>query len=275
VVRLACERPDALGRRLSQGDGTELARELIAEGIVEEISTATVRRVLASHQLTPWRPHVWLYPKPPRVAAFSATVSEVRALDTPPRRRDDMVRSVDEKTAVQPRPRLSPTLPAQPQPIPNWHAHESTRAGALTLLAAFDPRSGTVDGHGDERQRQREFMALLDVLDAEIDECIRSIHLVCDHVRTPHGQEVRKWGAKHPRVVVHLTPVHGAWMHQVEQGLSRVQRKRLSIVDVDATDHLRAKSAQFIQEWNQQAQPFNWSTQSVAKVMAAAPALAA
>jgi hypothetical protein len=54
-----------------------------------------------------------------------------------------------------------------------------------------------------------------------------------------------------------------------------VQRKRLRSVDVDSKDHLREKIEQFIQEWNQHAHPFNWSTQSVAKVMAAAPALAA
>src|SRR5687768_7795925 len=35
VVRLACERPDLLGRSLSQWDCTELARQLIAEEIVE------------------------------------------------------------------------------------------------------------------------------------------------------------------------------------------------------------------------------------------------
>jgi transposase len=64
-------------------------------------------------------------------------------------------------------------------------------------------------------------------------------------------------------------------MNQVEQWWSIVQRKRLRIVDVDSKDHLREKIEQFIQEWHQHAHPFNWSTQSVAKVMAAAPALAA
>jgi hypothetical protein len=49
----------------------------------------------------------------------------------------------------------------------------------------------------------------------------------------------------------------------------------LRIVDFDSKDHLHAKIRQFIHEWNQQAHPFNWSTKSVAKVMAAAPALAA
>jgi hypothetical protein len=53
VVRLACERPDPLGRSLSQWDCTELARQLIAEGIVEDISAATVRRILTAHQLKP------------------------------------------------------------------------------------------------------------------------------------------------------------------------------------------------------------------------------
>jgi hypothetical protein len=64
-------------------------------------------------------------------------------------------------------------------------------------------------------------------------------------------------------------------MNQVEPWWSIVQRKRLRIVDVDSKDHLREKIEQFIQEWHQHAHPFNWSTQSVAKVMAAAPALAA
>ena len=39
VVRLACERPDVLGRSLSQWDCVELAHQLIAEGIVEDISS--------------------------------------------------------------------------------------------------------------------------------------------------------------------------------------------------------------------------------------------
>ena len=275
MVRLACERPDLLGRSLSQWDCTELARQLIAEGIVEEISAATVRRILAAHQLKPWRQHVWLYPKKPRDAAFYATVSELITLYTQPLRPDELVLSVDEKTSLQPRPRLSPTRPAQPQNIPNRHEHEYKRAGALNLFAAFDTRSGKVYGQCYERKRQREFITFLEVLDTEIDACIRIIHLVCDNVSTHHGKEVRQWFAKHPRFVVHFTPVHCSWMNQVEQWFSIVQRKRLRIVDFDSKNHLREKIEQFILEWNQHGHPFNWSTNSVAKVMAAAPALAA
>jgi transposase len=275
VVRLACERPDPLGRSLSQWDCTELARQLIADGLVEEISPATVRRILAAHQLKPWRQHVWLYPKQPRDAAFYVTVSELIDLYTRPLCPDELVLSVDEKTALQPRPRRTPTLPAQPHNLPNRHEHEYTRAGALNLFAAFDTRSGKVYGHCYERKRQRECIAFLEALDAEIAEGIRTIHLVCDNVSTHHGKEVRKWVANHPRFVFHFTPVHCSWMNQVEQWFSILQRKRLRIVDFESKDHLRAKLEQFIREWNQHAHPFNWSTRSVAKVMAAAPAVAA
>ena len=134
-----------------------------------------------------------------------------------------------------------PTLPAQPQNLPNRCEHEYKRAGALNLFAAFDTRSGKVYGHCYARKRQREFIAFLETLDVEIDEHIRTIHLVCDNVSTHHGKEVRKWLTTHPRFVVHFTPVHCSWMNQVEQWFSILQRKRLRIVDFESKDHLRAK----------------------------------
>jgi len=275
VVRLACERPDTLGRSLSQWDCQELARQLIAEGIVEDISAATVRRILRSHKLKPWRCHLWLYPKTPRDAAFYATVSELIELYTRPLHDDEMVLSVDEKTSLQPRPRRQPTRPAQSPNLPNRCEHEYKRAGALNLFAAFDTRSGRVYGYCAERKRQQEFIAFLEQVDREIATPIKTIHVVCDNVSTHHGQEVCKWLAKHPRFLFHFTPVHCSWMNQVEQWFSILQRKRLRIVDFESKDHLRAKIDQFIEEWNQHAHPFNWSTKSVAKVMAEAPAKAA
>jgi hypothetical protein len=274
-VRLACECPDRLGRRLSPWDGAALARQLIAEGMVTAIAGATGRRLLAAHQRKPWRHHVWLSPKPPRDAAFSATVSALSDLDTRPRHRDALVLAVDEKTSRQPRPRHTPTRPAQPQPLPNRYEHESRRAEALNLCAACDPRSGQGYGHCDARKRQRECIDFLDALDREIDKQISTIHLGCDHGSTHHGTEVRPWLAQPPRVVMPLTPVHGSWMKHVEQWFSILQRKRLRIADIESKDHRRAQVDQFLKEWNQHAHPCNWSTISVAKIMAEAPALAA
>src|SRR5512135_1031949 len=45
VVKIACERPDELGRSLSQWDCTEIARQLVRDGVVTKISAETVRQV--------------------------------------------------------------------------------------------------------------------------------------------------------------------------------------------------------------------------------------
>jgi hypothetical protein len=47
------------------------------------------------------------------------------------------------------------------------------------------------------------------------------------------------------------------------------------MADFAAKEDLHAKLMPFIKAWNEHAHPFNWSTKSVAKVMAGAPALAA
>jgi hypothetical protein len=246
VVRLAGERPDPRGRSLSQWACTALARQLIATGIVEDISAATGRRILAAHPLKPWRQHGWLYAPQPRDAALYATVSARIALYTRPRRADALVLSVAEKTSLQPRPRRSPPLPAQPQNRPTRHAPAYKRAGTLHLVAACDTRAGTVYGHCYDRKRQRECMAFVDALALESEERVRTIPLVCDHVSTPHGQEVQQWVTHPPRVVMHFTPVHGSWRNQVAQWFSILQRQRVRSIDVESKDPLDAKSRQCI-----------------------------
>lgn len=273
LVKMACERPDRLGRSLSQWDCTELARQLVSEGITESISGSTVRRVLDHHKLKPWRHHMWLSPKHPRDAEFYACVQELIELYTRPLGPDEIVLSTDEKTSLQPRTRLHPTQPAQAGNVPNRVEHEYQRKGALQLFAAFDTRTGKVYGQCYDRKRQKEFIAFLECLDAEIPQSVKTIHLVMDNLATHFGKQVRQWLAKRKRqrFQFHFTPVHCSWMNQVEQWFSILQRKRFRIADFASKEDLRAKIEQFIAEWNQHAHPFNWSTKSVAKIMADAP----
>jgi len=57
-------------------------------------------------------------------------------------------------------------------------------------------------------------------------------------------------------------------MNQVEQWFSIVQRKRLQSADFADKQHLADRLRAFVAEWNDHAHPFQWSTKSVAKVMA-------
>jgi hypothetical protein len=57
-------------------------------------------------------------------------------------------------------------------------------------------------------------------------------------------------------------------MNQVEQWFSILQRKRLRISDFSGLDQLAERLLAFVEEWDAHAHPFNWSTKSVAKIMA-------
>ena len=267
LVKIACERPDKLGRSLSQWDCRELAGQLVRDGVVASISADTVRRILDNHQLKPWRHHLWLSPTVPRDADFAARVQEISDLYTRQLQAHEVVLCVDEKTNLQPRPRKTPTKGAAPgQPV--LVEHEYKRCGARNLFAAFNTRTGKVYGMTAERKRQEEFIAFLELLDREFGPEITVIHVVLDNLRMHKGKKVQAWLAKHPRFVFHHPPVHCSWMNQVEQWFSILQRKRLAIVDFASKAELAEKLQQFIAQWNEQAHPFNWTGKSVAKVMA-------
>ena len=57
-------------------------------------------------------------------------------------------------------------------------------------------------------------------------------------------------------------------MNQVEQWFSILQRKRLRMADFANKAPLAERLMACVAAWNAQAHPFQWSTQSVAKVMA-------
>lgn len=266
LVKIACERPDDRGRSLSHWDCAELARQLMADGVVESISPQTVQRMLANHKLKPWRKHLWLSPKVPRDAEFCRRVKNLCSLYTRKLKDNEVVLCVDEKTSLQPRTRKSPTLPAQPG-LPVRVEHEYERKGALNLFAAFDTRTGKVYAHTAERKRQTEFIEFLEKLDSEIPAEITTIHLVMDNLRMHTGKQVQAWLEKHPRFQFHHPPVHCSWMNQVEQWFSILQRKRLAIADFKDKAHLAERLLAFVKEWNEQAHPFQWTKKSVAKII--------
>jgi transposase len=267
VVKIACERPDDLGRSLSQWDCQEIARQLKRDGVVKSIAAETVRQILIHHRLKPWRQKMWLSPKVPRDAAFAAQVQGICDLYTRPLRPDEVVLCADEMTSLQPRPRKAATKAAK-EDQPTLVEHEYGRCGALNLFAAFDTRSGKVYGQTAGRKRQVEFIAFLERLDREIPAAVTTIHLVLDNLRMHKGKQVQAWLAKHRRFVFHHPPVHCSWMNQVEQWFGILKRKRLRIADFASKEELAERLMAFIGEWNEIAHPFKWTSKSVAKVMA-------
>lgn len=273
---MACEAPAARGASLSLWDCKELAGQLMTEKVVARISGETVRRILNSHRLKPWRHHLWLSPKVPRDEAFAQTVTTVCGLYTRQLLPHEVVLCLDEKTNLQPRRRTAPTLPATPgtdgQPgTPVRVEHEYERAGlkAVCLLAAFDTRTGQVYHTTTGRCRQDELIGFLEQLHRELPPEKTHVYLVLDNSPVHRGKRVRQWIADHPRFALVFLPVHCSWMNQIEQFFGIVQRKRLAIADFDNDQALAAALHAFIAHWNTAAHPFHWTARSFEKTLAA------
>ena len=232
---MACERPAKRGRSLSPWDGLALARPWERDGLVAHRSPEPGRRLLAHHALQPWRHPLGLSPHSPRAAEFWARVAAVVDLDTRRLRADARVLCVEEQPSRPPRPRRHATRPAKPGRA-HLVEHESRRAGALTLVAAFAPRPGRVYGQCDGRKRPRECSAFLEALAVHLPAQSPPLHLVCENARAPTGQQVQAWLQAPPRVVLHWTPGHGSWLHHSEPWVSMLPRKRWRVADVASTD---------------------------------------
>ena len=268
LVKLACELPDLLGKSLSTWTCAQLARRLVEDGVVAQISVQSVWRILLSHKLKPWRVHHWLSPKTPRDEAFKQRVLEICDLYTRELTPHEIVLSYDEKTSLQPRTRSTPTRPALPGNIPIQLEHEYTRKGALQLFAAFDTRTGKVFHIMRPRKRQAEFIELLELIERSIPPTVTRIHMIGDNVSTHHGKLVRAWIERHPRFQMHFTPVHCSWMNQVEQWFSIFQRQRLTAPNFQDLADLERKCGAFIADWNKHAHPFKWTQRSFDKILA-------
>jgi hypothetical protein len=68
VKALACELPHSLGLPLSRLSIEEIRRHVISQGLVAEISGATVWRWLSSDALRPWQHRSWTFPRDPNFA---------------------------------------------------------------------------------------------------------------------------------------------------------------------------------------------------------------
>ena len=152
VKALACELPHRLGLPLSRLSIADIRQHVITQGLVAEISGATLWRWLSSDALRPWQHRSWLFPRDPDFAAKAGRVLDLyeRVWEDTLLGADDFVISADEKTSVQARRRKQPTLPpASTRPM--RVEHEYFREGAWTYLAAWDVHRAKVSAAAKSR----------------------------------------------------------------------------------------------------------------------------
>jgi transposase len=258
---IACELPATRGTPTSRWSLADLREELLATGLVDEISTTTLWRWLAEDAIRPWRHRSWIFPRAPDFAAKAGRVLDLYERRFQGRRLGpgEFVISADEKTSIQARCRCHPTLPPGLARMMRVE-HEYQRGGALAYLAAWDVHRARLFGRCEPTTGIAPFGRLVNqVMSTEPYASARRVFWIVDNGSSHRGQaSVERLEGEWPNLcLVHL-PVHASWLNQVEIYFSVVQRKVLTPNDFTDLAEVEQRLLAFQRRYQQAAVPFDW-----------------
>lgn len=261
VKALACELPHETGLPLSRFSISEIQREVLARGMVAYIGETTLWRWLTEDAIRPWTHRTWIFPRDPafkekagRVLDLYEGLWEGKPLDPA-----DCVLSTDEKTSIQARRPIHPTVrPAPGRPVLVEHEYE--RLGAWAYFAAWDVRRAKIHGRCERRTGIAAFERLVEqVMRQEPYRSAPRVFWIMDNGSSHRGERcIVRLAKRWPKIIVVHTPVHASWLNQVEIYFSIVQRKALTPSDFGSMTELEDRLLGFQEHYEAAAQPFQW-----------------
>jgi hypothetical protein len=261
VKALACERPATLGLPLSRFSVADVAQQARQSGLVATISDSTVWRWLHADAIRPWQHRCWIFPRDPLFAIKAGRILDLyqRRWQGKLLRDDEFVLSTDEKTSIQARARIHPTLPPQPGMAMRVE-HEYRRCGAWAYLAALDVHRAKVFGRCERKTGIAPFERLVDhVMRQSPYNQARRVFWIMDNGSSHRGARcVARLQAKHPRLVPVHGPIHASWLNQIEIYFSIVQRKVLTPNDFPTLAAVKQRLLAFQTRYEATAHPFAW-----------------
>jgi hypothetical protein len=240
----------------------EIRQHVISQGLVAEISGATLWRWLSSDALRPWQHRSWIFPRDPNFADKAGPILDLyeRAWEGTPLGADDYVISADEKTSIQARRRKLPTLPPAPR-RPTRVESEYFREGAWVYVAAWDVHRAKVFGRCESQNGIEPVRRLVsEVMGQEPYKSARRVFWIMDNCSAHRGQKAAdRFRAQWPNAILMHTPVHASWLNQVEIYFSVVQRKVLTPNDFSGLAELEQRLSAFQSHYERTARPFKWT----------------
>lgn len=228
---------------------------LIAAAL-EDVDVQYVWRVLRAQKIDLAARKSWCESNDPDFAAKAAEI--VGLYMAPPE--NALVICVDEKPSIQALERKQGYLKLPGGRALTGQSHDYKRHGTTTLFAAFNIATGEVTGKQYKRRRRVEFLDFMNrIVKANPG---REIHVVLDNLNT-HKPKNDRWLARNRNVRFHFTPTRASWLNQVEIWFSILSAKALDGASFVSCRELIAHINAFIEAYNVDAKPFNWTKSEV------------
>ena len=246
---------------MSRWSSAELARQACATGLVGQISESTVWRWLHQDAIRPWQHRCWIFPRDPDFARKAGRLLDLyeRVWEDQPLSADEFVISADEKTSIQARARIHPTLPPAPR-RPMKVEHEYERRGAWAYLAAWDVHRAKVFGRCEQQSGIEPFDRLVEqVMTQSPYRQARRVFWIVDNGSSHRGdRSIQRLQGRFSNLELVHGPVHASWLNQIEIYFSIIQRKVLTPNDCPSLGVVADRLQQFERHFEKTAKPFEW-----------------
>ena len=248
LVKLVTEEPlDGTTRWTMEA----LAEQMAAHGV--PISASQCWRICSGLDLKPWQVRSWMTSHDPDFWEKAGDVCGLY-LDPP---ENALVWSVDEKSGMQAKSRINPTLPPV-LGIARRQEFEYRRHGTAVLFAGLNVHEGDVAGWVTDSTRSENFVDFLADLVTQTPQGL-DLHCIVDNLATHSTELVERFLSAHPHVHLHFTPTHASWLNQVELFFSILERRLLRHGEFSSVDHLAERVIAFIKDYNKRAAQFRWT----------------
>lgn len=230
--------------------GSLVAKEL------KNVSADYVWTVLRKYGIQLQRRRSWCVSTDPE---FTEKAADIVGLYLHPPK-NAVVISVDEKPHIQALERAQGYLKLPNGRTLTGFSHEYKRHGTTTLFAAIETATGLVKAGHYTRRRRVEFLDFMNSLLPHYQGC--ELHVILDNLNT-HKPKEDRWLLRHPNVHFHFTPTHASWLNQIEVWFSILSRRALQGQSFISPLQVRKAINSFIQVYNKNAHPFEWTKKSV------------
>ncbi len=260
VVAAVCEILHEHQQPLSRFALSDLEQLVRPRTGLNQLSQASLGRLLDQHALKPWQYRYWLFPRDPEFVAKACVVLDLYAGLWQGQRlgANEYVLSADEKT-IQVLARCHPSTVASPGHLARVE-FEYERLGTVAYLAAWDVFGAKILGRLAPTTDIANFNQLIDQVmsQAPYRDATRTFWIV-DSGRAHHRNTFpARLKNLYPNAVAVPLPIHASWLNQIELYFSILQRKVLTPMDVTDPEVLTQRVLDFQDYYQATARPFSW-----------------
>jgi len=208
ICRIALTLPKTLGRPYTRWSLTKLANHLVEAGVVEDISTESIRRILEEEGISYQRLKTWKESNDPDYETKKDLVWAL--VHDPPT--GSRVISVDEFGPItcQPRPGRGWARSGHPRRRRgNYHKPH----GVTYWLGFYDLETDQLYGRISRRKRIGDILRLLQAIRRQFPH--QHLYVIWDNWNAHRSRRVIAW-ANHNQVGLAYTPNYASWLNPIE-----------------------------------------------------------